>query len=157
LSAHFSVVNKRGTITAGIIMAIAIVIFSMSLAKKLAGGGIIWMLPLICGIIVFLLAMMILISVITAGVDVQNGSVVFADVTGQGGKQPRFKLSELEDIQLHNADGEIDPDKDSLVGGRIVFFTTSGEQFTYYPVQITAKQYKNVRNGLFELKEKSTK
>ena len=154
MNAHFSVVNKRGTITAGIIMIIAIVIFSLGLAKKLSGGGLLWTLPLICGIIVFLLALMILLSVITAGVDVQNGHVVFADATGQGGKQPRFKLSELEDIQLHNQDGEIDPDKDSLVGGRIVFFTTNGEQFTYYPVQITAKQYKSVKNGLFELKAK---
>ena len=149
MNAHFSVVNKRGTIAAGVIMLIAIVLLSLGLAKKLSGGGLIWTLPLICGIIIFLMALMILISVITAGVDVQNGNVVFAD-----GKQPRFKLSELEDIQLHNQDGEIDPDKDSLIGGRIVFFTTSGEQFTYYPVQITAKQYKSVKNGLFELKAK---
>ena len=76
MNAHFSVVNKRGTITAGIIMIIAIVIFSLGLAKKLSGGGLLWTLPLICGIIVFLLALMILISVITAGVDVQNGHVV---------------------------------------------------------------------------------
>lgn len=152
MNAHFSVVNKRGMITSCFIMAIAIVIFSLGLAKKLSGGGILWTLPLICGIIIFLLALMILISVVTAGVDVQNGNVVFADATGQGGKQPRFKLSELEDIQLHNQNGEIDPDKDNLIGGRIVFFTTDGEQFTYYPVQITAKQYKNVRKGLFDLK-----
>ena len=152
MNAHFSVVNKRGMITSCFIMAIAIVIFSLGLAKKLSGGGILWTLPLICGIIIFLLALMILISVVTAGVDVQNGNVVFADATGQGGKQPRFKLSELEDIQLHNQNAEIDPDKDSLIGGRIVFFTTDGEQFIYYPVQITAKQYKNVRKGLFDLK-----
>lgn len=154
MNGHFSVINKRGALTASIIMAIAIVIFSLGLAKKLAGGGIIWTLPLICGIFIFLLALMILISVITAGVDVQNGKVVFADATGQGGKQPRFMLSELEDIQLHNAEGEIDPDKDSLIGGRIVFITTSGEQFVYYPVQITARQYKSVKNGLFNLKSK---
>ena len=101
-----------------------------------------------------IVALIILVLVVTAGVDVRNGSVVFADATGQGGKQPRFMLSELEDIQLHNQHGEIDPDKDSLIGGRIVFFTTSGEQFVYYPVQITAKQYKSVRKGLFELKSK---
>lgn len=154
MNAHFSVVNKRGMITSCFIMAIAIVIFSLSLAKKLSGGGILWTLPLICGIIIFLLALMILISVITAGVDVQNGNVIFADATGQGGKQPRFKLSELEDIQLHNQNGEIDPDKDSLIGGRIVFYTTAGDEFTYYPVQITAKQYKSVRKGLFDLKAK---
>ena len=145
MNAHFSVVNKRGTIAAGVIMLIAIVIFSLGLAKKLSGGGLIWTLPLICGIIIFLMALMILISVITAGVDVQNGNVVFADATGQGGKQPRFKLSELEDIQLHNQDGEIDPDKDSLIGGRIVFFTTSGEQFTYYPVQILQNSTKALK------------
>lgn len=154
MSAHFSVINKRGVITASIIMAFAIVIFSLGLSQQLAGGGIIWCLPLICGAIFFLLALIILVLVVTAGVDVQNGTVVFADATGQGGKQPRFKLSELEDIQLHNMNGQIDPDTDSLVGGRIVFFTTSGEQFVYYPVQITARQYKNVRKGLFNLKSK---
>ncbi|MBR5315593.1 MAG: hypothetical protein IKU44_02275 [Firmicutes bacterium] len=154
MTAHFSVVNKRGAITAGALMALGILIFSVCLAQKIAGGSILWMIPLTAGIIVFIMCLLILISVITAGVDVQNGSVVFADVTGQGGKQPRFMLSELADVQLHNADGQIDPEKDSLIGGRIVFFTTSGEQFVYYPVQITAKQFYGVKNGLFELKEK---
>ena len=154
MNGHFSVVNKRGLITALVIMGISILLFSLSMAKKLAGVSIIWTIPLVCCIIIFIIALIILTSVVTAGIDVKNGVVIFADATGQGGKQPQFNLGELSEIQLHNADGIIaNPETDSLLGARFVFVLTNGETRTYYPVSLTYHQYKIVSTGLNELKE----
>jgi uncharacterized membrane protein len=84
MNAHFSVVNKRGTIAAGVIMLIAIVIFSLGLAKKLSGGGLIWTLPLICGIIIFLMALMILnASAETAAILTPDGMEWTAPAAGE--------------------------------------------------------------------------
>ena len=42
MNGHFSVVNKRGLFASGILLALSILIFSLSLAKKLTGGSIVW-------------------------------------------------------------------------------------------------------------------
>lgn len=156
MNGHFSVVNRRGMITSCILVALSILMFSLSLSRKLAGGSMLWTLPLVVCIIVFLLSLVIMLSVLTAGIDVKDSMVIFADATGQGGKQPQFKLSELETIQLHNADGAIDnPEEDSLIGGRIVFTLKDGTQKIYYPVSITCHQYNKVKSGILGLKAKA--
>ena len=156
MNGHFSVVNKRGLITSGILLAASIILFSLSLSKKLAGGSIIWTIPLVVCIIIFILAIIIITSVLTAGIDVKNGIVIFADATGQGGKQPQFNLGQLDRIELRNADGVIEnPKTDSLLGARFVFILSDGEEKIYYPVSLTAHQYKSVSSGIYELKEKA--
>ncbi len=156
MNGHFSVVNKRGLITSGILLAASIILFSLSLSKKLAGGSIIWTIPLVVCIIIFILAIIIITSVLTAGIDVKNGIVIFADATGQGGKQPQFNLGQLDRIELRNADGVIEnPETDSLLGARFVFILSDGEEKIYYPVSLTAHQYKSVSSGIYELKEKA--
>ena len=156
MNGHFSVVNKRGLITSGILLAASIILFSLSLSKKLAGGSIIWTIPLVVCIIIFILAIIIITSVLTAGIDVKNGIVIFADATGQGGKQPQFNLGQLDRIELRNADGVIEsPETDSLLGARFVFILSDGEEKIYSPVSLTAHQYKSVSSGIYELKEKA--
>ena len=156
MNGHFSVVNKRGLITSGILLAASIILFSLSLSKKLAGGSIIWTIPLVVCIIIFILAIIIITSVLTAGIDVKNGIVIFADATGQGGKQPQFNLGQLDRIELRNADGVIEsPETDSLLGAIFVFILSDGEEKIYYPVSLTAHQYKSVSSGIYELKEKA--
>lgn len=156
MNGHFSVVNKRGLITSGILLAASIILFSLSLSKKLAGGSIIWTIPLVVCIIIFILAIIIITSVLTAGIDVKNGIVIFADATGQGGKQPQFNLGQLDRIDLRNAGGVIEsPETDSLLGARFVFILSDGEEKIYYPVSLTAHQYKSVSSGIYELKEKA--
>ena len=156
MNGHFSVVNKRGLITSGILLAASIILFSLSLSKKLAGGSIIWTIPLVVCIIIFILAIIIITSVLTAGIDVKNGIVIFADATGQGGKQPQFNLGQLDRIELRNADGVIENrETDSLLGARFVFILSDGEEKIYYPVSLTAHQYKSVSSGIYELKEKA--
>ena len=103
MNGHFSVVNKRGLITSGILLAASIILFSLSLSKKLAVGSIIWTISLVVCIIIFIMAIIIMTSVLTAGIDVKNGIVIFADATGQGGKQPQFNLGQLDRIELRNA------------------------------------------------------
>ena len=155
MNGHFSVVNKRGLITSGILLAASIILFSLSLSKKLAGGSIIWTIPLVVCIIIFIMAIIIMTSVLTAGIDVKNGIVIFADATGQGGKQPQFRLLDLDKIELHNADGVINnPETDNLLGARFVFILKDGSSKVYYPVSLTPRQYNNVASGINNLKTK---
>lgn len=158
MQGHYSVVNKRGLLTASVLMALGIIVFSLSLAKRLGSGSVIWTIPLVIAIIVFLIALIILVSVLTAGIDIEYGKVIFANASGQGGKQPQFGISELRDIQLHNTDGPIaDPKTDSLVGGRIVFFTENEDhekkEYVYYPMSITYRQYQKIHDGMLETAE----
>ncbi len=154
MNGHFAVVNKRGVITTVVLLIISIILFSLSLAKKLSGGGVMWMIPLTVFIIIFILAIILLVSVLTAGIDVNNSEVIFADATGKGGKQPRFKLSQLRDIELRNADGIIEnPETSSLIGGRIIFILKDKSEMVYYPVSLTYKQYEKVRTGLLQMAE----
>lgn len=156
MNGHFSVVNRRGLFASGILLALSILIFSLSLAKKLAGGSIIWTIPLICCIIIFIMAIFIMTSVLTAGIDVKNGIVIFADASGQGGKQPQFNLGQLDRIELRNSEGVIEnPEKDNMLGARFVFLLDDGSEKTYYPVSLTAHQYKTVSSGILSLKERA--
>lgn len=159
MQGHYSVVNKRGLITASFLMLLGILVFALSLSKRFASGSIIWTIPLVLAIIIFLLALIILISVLTAGIDIQYGKVIFANANGAGGKQPQFGISELKDIELHNHNGRIlDPKTANLVGGRIVFFTEDENHeektYVYYPMSITARQYFKIHDGMLEMAER---
>lgn len=101
---------------------------------------------------------MVMIGVITAGIDVKKGKVVFADPSGEGGKKVQFDLGDLKKVELHNADGIIqNPETDSLAGARIVFTVKNGKTCTYYPIQITNKQFQRIKVGLTEMSKESRK
>ncbi len=158
MNGHFSVANKRGLIVSGAILVICIILFSLCLAMRLSTGSVLWTIPLVACIIVFIIAIILLISVATAGVDVSDNAVYFADVTGKGGKIRQFELKELKEIQLHNQNGLVEnPDPNNMIGARIVFVLKNGKTKTYYPIQLTYKQYKNIANGMFDFVEEAKK
>ncbi len=155
MQGHFSFINRRGLLAACTLTAFSICLFSLSLSMTLSGGSGLWLIPLIISVIIFLLCLMILVSVLTAGVDVEAGRVVFADASGVGGKKAQFPLSQLSNLYLADGSGPIEhPEEGSLVGGRVVFVTSDGNEYVYYPVSITARQYKKLHDGLLEMKSR---
>ena len=57
---------------------------------------------------------------------------------------------------LGNSEGVIEnPEKDNMLGARFVFVLDDGSEKTYYPVALTAHQYKTVSSGILSLKEKA--
>lgn len=96
---------------------------------------------------------MILVSVLRAGIDVKDGTVIMPDLDPSKGKQPKFQIDELTEIHLENGDKKIlNPYKDNLVGARFVFTLQDGRQEIYYPVAVTPKQFEKVKTGMFNLK-----
>lgn len=117
-----------------------------------------WTIPVVIAIIIFILTLMLLVGVITAGIDVKKNKVIFADPSGQGGKKVQFDLVELKSIELHNADGLIaNPETVNLAGARIIFSLKNGKTCIYYPIQITYKQFANIRDGLMQMAKTSKK
>ena len=158
MNKHFSVVNKRGLTTTAVMIIISILLFSLSLAKRLSSGSILWTIPVVVAIIIFILVLMVLVGVITAGVDVKKNKVIFADPSGQGGKKVQFDLGELKSVELHNADGLItNPETANLAGARIIFTLRNGKTCVYYPIQITYKQFADIKEGLTEMAKRSKK
>lgn len=152
MQGHFSVINKRGLITSCILIFLSILGFAFSLFRLTGGGSKLWIVLLILCACCALISLLILRGVSTAGVDVQNGQVIFADAGGNGLRAPLFSLAELKSIQLQNSSGPIEhPEKDSLAGAKVVFTTKDNEQFVYYPVTITYKQFQNLKQGLLRL------
>ena len=158
MNKHFYVVNKRGLTTIGIMTLFSIILFSFSLAKRIASGSMLWTIPVVIAIIIFILTLMFLVGVITAGVDVKKNKVIFADPSGQGGKRVQFDLGELKNVELHNAEGIIsNPETANLAGARIIFTLRNGKTCMYYPIQITYKQYINIKDGLLQMSKHSKK
>lgn len=152
MQGHFSVINKRGLITSCILIFLSILGFAFSLFKLTGGGSKLWVLLLILCACCALISLLILRGVSTAGVDVQNGQVVFANAEGNGLRAPQFPLSDLKSIQLHNSRGPLaNPESASLAGAKVVFTTKENRQFVYYPVTITYKQFHNLKQGIFQL------
>ena len=68
------------------------------------------------------------------------------------GKAPRFNIADLKGIELRNGEGKsLDPEKDNLLGGRVVFSVTGGKEEIYYPISITAKQYRDIHDGMLAM------
>lgn len=152
MNAHFAVINKRGAITAGALVFLSIVLFSVSAAQFFSGGSKFWLVPLIIFVILFILAIMILVSVLTAGVDIRDGVVIMPDLDPSKGKQPKFRIGNLQDIRLRNGEGQdLNPATDSLLGARIVFLLSDGDEEIYYPVGITPAQFEKLKNGMLSL------
>ena len=84
MNRHFSVVNKRGLSTIGILTAFSIILFSFSLAKRISSGSMLWTIPVVIAIIIFILTLMFLVGVITAGVDelLKKTGKTREDITG---------------------------------------------------------------------------
>ena len=107
-------INKRGAIAASVFVAANIVLLSISLAFKLNGGRI-WLIPIIVFAVTFLFSIMILMSVLRAGIDIKADMVILPDLDPSKGKQPKFRIGRLLDIQLQHGEGTVlDPEKDSL-------------------------------------------
>jgi hypothetical protein len=151
---NFAVINKRGLLAVLVLLLIAIVLFAISISQVASGASKLWFVPLIIFALGVILNLMIIASILTAGVEVRGGMVIFASADGVGGKKPQFEISKLKKIELCNGDGRIEnPETDSLVGGRVVFTLKDGSNFTYYPVTITYRQYSNIKSGILKLKE----
>ena len=153
MNGHFSMINKRGAIAASLFVAANIVLLSISLAFKLNGGRI-WLIPIIVFAVTFLFSIMILMSVLRAGIDIKADMVILPDLDPSKGKQPKFRIDRLMDIQLQNCEGTVlDPEKDSLLGGRVVFYLDDDRIETYYPISITASQYRKIHDGMLKMAE----
>ena len=72
-------INKRGAIAASLFVAANIVLLSISLAFKLNGGRI-WLIPIIVFAVTFLFSIMILMSVLRAGIDIKADMVILPDL-----------------------------------------------------------------------------
>lgn len=157
MNAHFPIVNMRGLITAICFTLLNIVLFSISLSMRLGGGSRLWLIPVIVFAVFFLISIMVLISVLRAGIDVKDGTVIMPDLDPSKGKQPKFQIDELTEIHLENGDKKIlNPYKDNLVGARFVFTLQDGRQEIYYPVAVTPKQFEKVKTGMFNLKKEAS-
>ena len=157
MNAHFPVVNTRGTVAASVFTLLNIILFSVSLAMILSGKSRLWLIPVIVFAVFFLISIMVLISVLRAGIDVKGGTVIMPDLDPSKGKQPKFQIDELTEIHLENGDKKIlDPYKDNLVGARFVFTLQDGRQEIYYPVAVTPKQFEKVKTGMFNLKKEAS-
>ena len=74
------------------------------------------------------------------------------------GKQPKFNIADLKGIELRNGEGKVlDPEKDNLLGGRVVFSVSGGKEEIYYPISITAKQYKDIHDGMLAMAKEAGK
>ena len=156
MNAHFPVVNMRGMITAICFTLLNIVLFSFSLAMQLGGGSRLWLIPIIIFAVFFLISIMILVSVLRAGIDVKDGTVIMPDLDPSKGKQPKFQIDELTEIHLENGDKKIlNPYKDNLVGARFAFALQDGRQEIYYPVAVPPKQFEKVKTGMLTLKKEA--
>ncbi|MEE0741887.1 MAG: hypothetical protein U0M21_06370 [Emergencia sp.] len=152
MNAHFSVINKRGALVTGLSMFLCIVLFSISVAGLFGGGTKLWLVGFILSAIVFLICLVIMISVLTAGIDIKNGIVIMPDLDPSKGKQPKFRIEELQAVDLKDGEGNIlNPRTDSLLGARIVFALKDGREEIYYPMAITANQFEKIKDGMQNL------
>ena len=149
MNAHFSVINKKGTVVAALLTLAGVVLFSLCLAELLGGGSKLWLLPFIAAAVFFIICIMVLVSVLTAGIDIRDGVVILPDLDPSKGKQPKFQISELESVTLQDGGGNtLNADRDNLSGARIAFHLKDGQTEIYYPVSITPKQFRRIKDGL---------
>lgn len=153
MNGHFSVINKRGLTVAGIFMGITIAAFLISLFMRIQSGSRLWLIPIIFAAVLFLFAIRMILNISSEGVDVKDGMVVLPDSEDPTkGKQPKFNIADLTGIELRNGEGKaLDPEKDNLLGGRVVFSVTGGKEEIYYPISITAKQYRDIHDGMLAM------
>lgn len=155
MNKHFSMINRRGAVAASVFVAANIILLSISLAFRLNGSRL-WLISIIFFAVTFLFSIMILMSVLRAGIDIKDNMVIMPDLDPSKGKQPKFRIDRLSDIQLQNQDASVlNPEKDSLLGGRVVFFLDDDTTETYYPISITASQYKNIHDGMLKMAEEA--
>lgn len=151
MNGHFSVINNKGAIVGSTLLLVNILLFSLCLAKMLGSSSKLWLIPLVIFIILFIISVMILVSILTAGIDIKDGTVILPDLDPSKGKQPKFHLKDLEDVRLCDGNGKVlDPRADDLVGARFTFLLKDGRTEVYYPVAVTAKQFEKIRTGMLE-------
>lgn len=153
MNGHFSVINKRGLTVAGIFMGITIAGFLISLFMRIQSGSRLWLIPIIFAAVLFLFAIRMILNISSEGVDVKDSMVILPDLENPAkGKAPRFNIADLKGIELRNGEGKsLDPEKDNLLGGRVVFSVTGGKEEIYYPIAITARQYKDIHDGMLAM------
>ena len=153
MNGHFSVINKRGLTVAGIFMGVRIAAFLRSLFMRIQSGSRLWLIPIIFAAVLFLFAIRMILNLSSEGVDVKDGMVILPDSEDPTkGKQPKFNIADLKVIELRNGEGKVlDPEKDNLLGGRVVFSVIGGQEEVYYPISITAKQYRDIHDGMLAM------
>ena len=99
-----------------------------------------------------------ILNISSEGVDVKDGMVVLPDSEDPTkGKQPKFNIADRTGIELRNGEGKaLDPEKDNLLGGRVVFSVIGGKEEVYYPISITAKQYRDIHDGMLAMAKEAT-
>ena len=152
MNGHFSVINKKGMAITFVIMAVNAGISGMSLAMIISGGSKLWLLPIIFFVTFFLIATLIMIQIVNAGIDIKRGIVIMPDIDPKKGKCPQFNLQQLSEIYLADKDGNhVNPDTASLSGARVTFKLEDGSIKQYYPIAITKKQFKSIEKGMMTL------
>lgn len=149
MNRHFSIINRRSVIFVTALMLLLIALLGVSLSFALKDSKL-WY----AGVVIFggLLLFFILIvrSVLDAGIDVIRGTVILPDIEHpEKGKVPSFHVSDLDDVCLCTLGGErLDPDKDKLAGAKVVFSLRNGETREYFPLSITRRQFDRLRRGM---------
>ncbi|MGN0734275.1 MAG: hypothetical protein ACI4LP_00495 [Anaerovoracaceae bacterium] len=153
MNGHFSVINKRGLTVAGVFMGITIAAFLISLFMRIQSGSRLWLIPIIFAAVLFLFAIRMILNISSEGIDVKDGMVILPDLENPArGKQPKFSIADLKGVELRNGEGKtLDPENDNLLGGRVVFSVTGGKEEIYYPIAITAKQYRDIHDGMLAM------
>ncbi len=151
MNKHFSVVSTKSAVFCSGLTAFNIILFSICLVLVLTGGSKLWIIPVVIFVILTMICIMILMSVLIAGVDIKDDMVILPDEDPKNGKVPKFNIHELKSIELHNSDGPISPEDDSLTGARVVFILSNGKHEQYYPVGITMNQYYKLKDGMMAL------
>lgn len=149
MNRHFSIIYRKSVISGAILLLVSIVLFSVPISFLLTGGSKLWLIAIIIAVGLFLIGIVSMGSILSAGIDVKDNMVIFPGMDLAKGKSPQFSLGNLQDILLRNGDGkELDPYKDDLFGARFVFILKDGSEKIYYPVALTAKQFEKVKNGM---------
>lgn len=150
MNAHFSIINKRGVLLTALLLVLIIIPLCISLSFLLGGGSKLWIAGLVIFGGFFLFGIMLLISVLNGGIDVARGMVILPDLEHpEKGKIPKFHVRDLKDVLIVGKDdAKLDLETDSLGGAHVVFFLQDGTEVPYYPLTITRRQFKNLRDGI---------
>lgn len=151
---HFFIIHKKSAIFACLLTVLSIIVFSSSLVKFLTDKTLFLFLPVIVFAVGFVIGIIILISVLTAGIYVKDGMVLLPYSTTAKGKQPKFNISELAKVDLCDRDGRVlNPYCTDLRGAYIVFVLKDGSFEKYRPASITSQQFKKIQKGMMEMAE----
>lgn len=152
MNKHFPVINKKATLFLCALVFVNIIISAICVSFVLTGGNKLFIIPLIVFVIFFFISIMILVSVLTAGIDVKNNQVIMADIENTSkGKQPQFNIKDLKNVCLIGCAEPTGLSNHKLVGAKIDFELKDGTHKQYYPIELTVNQYQNIKEGMLNM------